>query len=451
MRHVGVTGLVLAAALVFGALAAGSASAKTEPCWRVLPSAQGNRTDPHCLRGTTGSYVRGTLRWRTSATGEGCIQTEVAGTGNFAARATCEGARDGTGGVAGSGNWSRVVISESCPRVRAGTGDFTDDQCMTPGRGNWAKVVLEVLPVSVARGISCLPVAEPGTGTYVSEEACSEGGEEVAEGEFIRAFWEEPETGPQYFFCHKVTLKGDGSFTSDECSSAHQETGGEWASAYADDASSLSLCSNHESGQLFSSLLCSQLASGEGGSFELESQNAPTPTLLGSSRDTATLKGEISGAKTEIGCRSGKFSAQPEANGKSSGGRLEYTSCTVGKPTSCSVKEPIAWEFNGQLLEASDKVTLTGSGEPSGTEKEVLAEMEFEGGSCALAGHRFPLQGSQTCTGATGILTLKASQELLCEASGSSLKLSANKATYENKLSLDATSKELWAVLRLST
>jgi hypothetical protein len=256
---------------------------------------------------------------------------------------------------------------------------------------------------------------------------------------------------PVFSFCHKPAGAAVWPFTSNKCSPTEQSAGtntGEWALAYAFNATHLLTCKKSEAGE-YTTLLCNLLSPTlGGGSFDLVLKEEPTPIILGVPLDAATLKGELAGAKTQIGCRTGKFSAQPEVSGKLSKGILEYTNCTVGAPANCSVKVPIEAEFTGQL-EGSDKVKFTGTKEKGATNKEIFTEITYEGCE-ALRGDTFAVKGSQKCEGASGILTLKTLQTLFCRASESSLTLGPNKATYENEVSLDASSGENWAILLLT-
>jgi hypothetical protein len=258
---------------------------------------------------------------------------------------------------------------------------------------------------------------------------------------------------PLFSFCHKVQAGiALGNFGDPGCTESRTAAPfGEYLLTYADTATSLLLCAEQDfSVYAWANLYCNKLSTGGNtGKFAtVLSTAAGTPTILGLPLNTATLKAKIAGNPAVIACLSGKFSIQPEENGTFSEGKLEYTNCATSGSgtTNCTVKEPIKGNFTGKLLEA-DKVLFIGTGETA-TTKEIFTEVEYRGGSgCAVAGDVFPIHGQQYCTSPTEILTLKILHELECKATESSLKLGKEEATYENKVSLDATSKEYWAIL----
>jgi hypothetical protein len=252
-----------------------------------------------------------------------------------------------------------------------------------------------------------------------------------------------------FSFCHFVGTGKGGSFNNSLCA-GNSEEGGGWALAYADTATSLLLCLLVAPTGKYTNLFCNELAKpgalNDGEIFLRTGKEFGTPTLLGIPIDPATLKGELAGAKTTIACKTGAFSAQPEETGKLANGELVYNNCVVSAPANCSVKVPIIATFSGQQ-EATNKARFTGTKENSITEKEIFTEITYEGCE-ALAGKKFPVKGSQQCAGLEPILTtLKVLQTLRCLGSESSLSLGPNKATYENEVSLEATSKEAWAIL----
>jgi hypothetical protein len=243
-------------------------------------------------------------------------------------------------------------------------------------------------------------------------------------------------SGPVFSFCHAKT----GGSLNGTCSA----TGTAAVSGYANTAGRLFLCEKQEYSQ-FSSAFCNVLGAGE---WELNSSTAAgTPLLLGVPLDPSTFKATAASIPTTISCLTGKLLAQPEATGVLSGGRSEYTNCTVEKPSGCTVTEPIVGNFTGKTITTpTDKVLFIGS-KGTATTKEIFTEIEYKVCS-ALAGKTFPVHGQQYCEGLSGILTLKILQTLECRATESSLKMGSEPATYENRVSLDATSKEYWAILQ---
>jgi hypothetical protein len=261
------------------------------------------------------------------------------------------------------------------------------------------------------------------------------------------------EKQPLFSFCKKIgTGAGSvtgASFSSEACRSTEQvATKQEWVLAYADYPGALLLCLLKTSGN-YTNLFCNELAATVGGGnseITLNTTFGGAPLILGIPLTTATLKGTVAGLKTEISCRNGKFSILPLESGTFEKGSLNYTNCSVPRPSGCSVKEPVEGSFTGKLVaSASDKVLFQGNIETA-TTKEIFAEIEYTNCS-ALAGKTFPVHGLQQCEGAAGILTLKLLQTLICRASESSLKLGEETATYENEVSLHTTNKEYWAIL----
>jgi hypothetical protein len=167
-----------------------------------------------------------------------------------------------------------------------------------------------------------------------------------------------------------------------------------------------------------------------------------TPVELGAGKG-ATLKGLLAGAPASISCRSSKFSGQPEVSGKLTDGELGYSGCVVNKPAKCVVAEPIEATFTAQAESTSGKVVdrLIGSGA-----SEKLAEIEYKNNGaeeCSLGnGFKASLAGSQVCEFDGEIETIKPEHEMICEESGSQLKLGGETAKYSGAESIMATNKQ---------
>ncbi len=343
-----------------------------------------------------------------------------------------------------------AVAAPACLKVdsqgEAGSfqyGTFEDAHCEKAlEKGDYIRAEL-VSGEELRPGLWCAKAASGEPGFY-KNASCSQ---ENTKGEYVRVVVPSGGEGPLFSLCHKVpTEKNFGTFEDSGCSKEKRE--GAYVLGYADDSSALWLCVKKEPG-LYTDAFCNGFGSG---SFEQESKREATPELLGVSLDTATLKSSVAGVGATISCVNGTFKAQPEENGALSEGKLEYTGCRAPKPVGCTVKEPIIGTFNGQLL-AADKVLFIGNkiAEDTAKSPETFVEITYENNSsCLVKNQTFPVHGQQYCEGAVGISTLKSSQTLICKATGSSLKLGGEPATYENEVGLDATSKEDWAVLSVS-
>jgi hypothetical protein len=250
---------------------------------------------------------------------------------------------------------------------------------------------------------------------------------------------------PVFAFCHDFGAgNGHGTYSDAHCSVA--ENGGLYGVAYADAATTLLLCLWEGSEHNYTNSHCSELGSGE---FEKQLiTTADTPLLLGTPINAAVLKGKVLMGATEISCTTGKFETQPLEKGASSGGRLEYTNCTVKQPLKCIVTEPIVATFNDQL-EGNKLDKFTGN-KTNGTKTEIFTEIEYldkPGETCSLKNKRFPIKGSQKCEGGANINTFQLLQELECTKEGSNLTIGTEEALYENKVSVTAQSGEAWGVL----
>ncbi len=250
--------------------------------------------------------------------------------------------------------------------------------------------------------------------------------------------------GPVYSFCHKVAA-GTGTFTDAACSVSGA---GNFVLTYADTATTLLVCEAVAKGK-YETALCNKLQTN--GPFEkvLTTKFGGTPLLTGKGSGTQTLVGTVAGAKIEINCNTLKFSTQPEEFGKSTGGKLTYTSCSVPKPPKCAVKEPIVATFNDQLEVEGGQYIDKFTGAEAG---EKFAEIEFinKGAEvCSLNTVVFTVTGSQKCAGETlaqaEVVTLKHTIE--CKTTKSNLKIGAIAATYEGKSLAEPANGDAWAIL----
>jgi hypothetical protein len=248
-----------------------------------------------------------------------------------------------------------------------------------------------------------------------------------------------------FAFCQN-TGANEGYFASNICSANAQGTG--WILLWAASATTAYACvSPGGNTNAYTNLYCNVLsAGGNTGAWARQLQDIATPALVGTAVDGGTLKGTVASLNISIGCKTGRFSGQPESSGKISKGELIYESCTV-KPATCTVREPIVAAFNGQLLE-TEKVLF--EGDKAGTSKEVFTEVDFESAGCALKGVDMAVKGQQLCENGAGTSSLKESQKLICRASESSLKIGSEKASYEGEISVETTNKSFFDVLDIT-
>jgi hypothetical protein len=122
----------------------------------------------------------------------------------------------------------------------------------------------------------------------------------------------------------------------------------------------------------------------------------------------------------------------------------EVNECSVTKPSSCTVANPLKTnELKGELINTpptTPEEQLKGTGE-----KEEYMTITIEGKECALAGKR-TLTGRQNCKLDATFETAQESHELICAASGSKLKLGSEAAEFEGTIKHHITSKATWSV-----
>jgi hypothetical protein len=255
---------------------------------------------------------------------------------------------------------------------------------------------------------------------------------------------------PVYAYCHDIAGQHStgGTYSDPHCTSL-VNGGGLYAAAYADTATSLLLCLwVGVNNGLYKNDHCTELGVGN---WEKVLVSEPTPLLLGKPINPAVLKAKVLMGATEFSCTTGKFETQPLEKGASSGGRLEYTNCTVIQPLKCIITEPIIVTFNDQL-EGNKLDKLTGN-KTNGTKTEILTEIEYSdkpGEVCSLKNKKFPIKGTQTCEGDSLMNLFVLLQELECTKEGSNLTIGTEEALYENKMSVTAQSGEAWGVLLIT-
>jgi hypothetical protein len=144
-----------------------------------------------------------------------------------------------------------------------------------------------------------------------------------------------------------------------------------------------------------------EIKTGETTEFEVTNNATANATTEAAS---VILKSTLSGVLTETNCgtAAGTGWIENSSTGKdhkvSGAMTLNVTKCTVVKPASCKVKEPIVWNvlFKGvdELNGAEKNMGLEFA--PSGAN---FTEITFEGEKCALKGKTFGITGTAISTG----------------------------------------------------
>ncbi len=154
------------------------------------------------------------------------------------------------------------------------------------------------------------------------------------------------------------------------------------------------------------------------------------------------LKLTWAGVKVTIECAEDTFTGELEANGATKG-EVKFKNCKVlekegNQIQSCEIKEPIEFKFNDQLegTQVEDKF------EPAAP--PILLELTIEGSPCTIAG-TYKVEGTWKCT-LPSAGTLRETHEIVCEPSGSSLKMAGNAATFTSTEKVKLVSGENWAM-----
>jgi hypothetical protein len=143
----------------------------------------------------------------------------------------------------------------------------------------------------------------------------------------------------------------------------------------------------------------------------------------------AVLKGELGGAKLEISCTkvSGEgtlTNEEPEAktHGGKGSGATQFSSCTVLKPSKCTIK-PVEVSATGEGLEELGAGKNEMGGELRPPSGKIFVTITLEGESCALKGKPLEVEGTAIATstpaptavhtGTTAILTNAMTKETL--------------------------------------
>jgi hypothetical protein len=251
-------------------------------------------------------------------------------------------------------------------------------------------------------------------------------------------------TAPALKVCLKLPtgLKEHGLWNTSNCEGANV-TNGAFAWSWADkngEATVYCLLG----GKLYAESLC-ETDNGTGPFLE-SLQVEPFPRSLGLLL-LSVLAGHAAGTATKIHCEDGNFSGTPATATLNINTTIDYTGCISTEPAGCQVSNPgsktlgllITNQLNGRL-ESLTLVNVTPN------EANKFIEIEFHGMPCkSLFGISFPISGSQMCESEGG--TTPAIEHLLtCKASGSSLKLGTENATYEGKTHIHLEGLPYWKI-----
>jgi hypothetical protein len=157
---------------------------------------------------------------------------------------------------------------------------------------------------------------------------------------------------------------------------------------------------------------------------------------------TSELESTIAGIKATIECEESGSIGNLEEKGKSSG-TFKLSTCrpidTSNKgveefPSNCTVKEPIEYKFNDELIGAvEDEIK---------PEKELFGIITLEGEKCILSG-KYELKGTGTCELSDGE-DLRIDHELACTATGDKLKLGTEPARFAGTFTVKLASSKEW-------
>lgn len=204
----------------------------------------------------------------------------------------------------------------------------------------------------------------------------------------------------------------------------------EYAFAFPGPAGKLIFCLE---GGTFKDNRCSMGGGTAFGEYESEVAN---PEVEGTSGQSV-LESEVGGSKIKIECEEDSFKGTLEAEGKSKG-KIEFKKgCKVATPSGCGVSEPILAEFSGQLTSTpEDEFTGSGSG-------EEFAKIKIT--KCTLKG-TYSVKGKQLCKLDNTYATLQEEHELICEKSGSKLKLETEPASFSSTAKIKLVGGGNWAI-----
>jgi hypothetical protein len=240
-------------------------------------------------------------------------------------------------------------------------------------------------------------------------------------------------TAPALKWCAKAPAGEKGLWSIDTCdpktTGQKDEVGGAYAWAWADTTESTLYCVL--GGTSFEDELCEH--SGSHNAF-LEILRKVVPPSVDATVLLSILKSKIAGAENIIDCTGGNSEGQGASATLQIKELITYTGCTSVKPTKCVVTNKGGTE--GTIITNSLEAHLQSLQlvlfEPEGS--KVFVEIEYKNKgteACSLNKELLPVEGTQSCDWEPAAQLPALDHLLNCKATGSSLKLGSNTATYE--------------------
>jgi len=173
-----------------------------------------------------------------------------------------------------------------------------------------------------------------------------------------------------------------------------------------------------------------------------ESLLFPNPKVKGTS-GVSKLSATALGVPITIECKQDKIAGELGSGGSSTNTVITYEKCVLGGAAEedCKVEKTLTTNKLKDQLTSSGRIEDTFEPE-TGTKFITIAISHTTGHECSIEGS-YPITGSQKCevdTSNSVAETLQAAHEVICDTSGSSLKLGGNAATYQGtaKINLDS-------------
>ena len=251
---------------------------------------------------------------------------------------------------------------------------------------------------------------------------------------------------PTYAACGQRAESEENPFSNAECSNrVGEKQKGEFMMEFPFNSESVRLCVIPLSGtRTYVGPFC--LLKGPPNIFEIDITFFSFPPIIGASKGSTKFTGTVNGNATEVVCQTSKLSGQPEVSSKLASGEMSDTSCSVSKPSGCSVKEPVVATFTGQAEVSSGKITNTLTGDGPATSKE-FTQLLFSGAGCVIGSVKTIVTGSQTCSFDSTIESVKSEHEMICQESGSNLLIGKASVKFAGKSGFKATNKDDEAIV----
>jgi hypothetical protein len=163
--------------------------------------------------------------------------------------------------------------------------------------------------------------------------------------------------------------------------------------------------------------------------------------VLGTS-GVSKLEGKVGGAALKVECADDKFTGLLELLGASKG-LIEFLTCSVTEPGSCTVNQPIFAQFTDQLSSGVMPATdlFTGSAGAG----EEFTTLTIAGTGCSVPG-KYQVTGLQTVELPKGEESL-VNHEVVAKKAGSKLKLGVETASFSSTAIVHLASGLAWLVM----